>query len=265
MPILHWATQHRWWALGFGFTLLVALVAAGVWLFALRSPGTRIDLNQALRLYRQHQEAGQTRGRENLPPSGVYRYRTSGQEALSLGGIGRTFPSTTEMIVTDAGCATAEWEPFIQHTEGVTECPQAGGALSMTAGTSHEEIAGAATTEIINCPSTAYLVPPSSAGVRWHATCHAPGQTVSLTGRVVGAASVTVGGRSVPALHTRLTLSFVGSETGTNPTDYWVSVDNGLILREQETVDITEQAGPLGSVHYSEQMSIALASLTPDR
>jgi hypothetical protein len=264
MPILHWATQHRWWALGAGFTILVALVAVGVWLFALRSPGTRIDLNQALRLYRQHQQAGQASGK-NLPPSGVYRYRTSGHEVLSIGGIGRTFPSTTEMIVTDAGCATAQWEPFTQHTEGITECPQPGGALSMRTGTSHEEIAGAATTEVITCPSTAYLVPPASAGVRWHSTCHATGQTVSLTGEVVGAASVDVGGRWMPALHTRLVLSFAGSETGTNPTDYWVSVDSGLILREQETVDIAESAGPLGSVHYSEQMSISLASLTPDR
>ena len=56
-------------------------------------------------------------------PAGVYRYRTSGGEQLSLADISRSFPATSEMIVTQDGCATMKWEPLVQHMEGLVECP----------------------------------------------------------------------------------------------------------------------------------------------
>ena len=84
-------------------------------------------------------------------------------------------------------------------------------------------------------------------------------------GLLVGTTSVNVGGHQVPAIHTRVTLTFSGNESGTNPNDYWVSPQNGLILDQQETVNVSQQAGPLGSVRYSEQMMIKIASPTPLR
>ena len=55
MPVLTWASHHRFWALGFGAAVLLAAVVAGIWFFVLRSPGTQVDLRQALRLYRHDQ------------------------------------------------------------------------------------------------------------------------------------------------------------------------------------------------------------------
>ncbi|HEX4219942.1 MAG TPA: hypothetical protein VHZ02_16310, partial [Acidimicrobiales bacterium] len=89
MPVLTWAAHHRLWALGIGIAVLIAAVAVGVWFFLLRSPGTQIDLRQALRLYRQGQHSGATGTSTDLPPPGVYRYKTSGGEQLSFGGINR--------------------------------------------------------------------------------------------------------------------------------------------------------------------------------
>ena len=40
---------------------------------------------------------------------------------------------------------------------------------------------------------------------------------------------------------------------------------NGLILRERETVDVSQRTGPLGSVRYLEQMAISVASQAPAR
>jgi hypothetical protein len=85
-----------------------------------------------------------------------------------------------------------------------------------------------------------------------------------FSGKVIGPSSIAIGGQKVPALHTRLTLSFSGSQSGTNPNDYWIS-QNGLILRQQETVDVAEKAGPLGSVRYTEKMAITLLSVAPIR
>jgi len=265
MPALTWGYQHRFWALGIGFAMLIAIIAAGVWFFVLRNPGTPVDVRQALRLYRQGQRAGDA-GSIRLPPPGVYRYRTSGAEHLDFAGISRAFPADSDMIVTESRCATMRWEPLEQHIEGLVECPQNNGVLSIRSALSFEQIAGIETTSIIQCPVGAYFVPPDpSIGRRWRTTCHSTGQNVVFSGQVLGASKVNVGGRNVPALHTRLDLSFSGSESGTNPNDYWVSLKNGLILRQNETVDVSQRAGPLGSVRYTERMAITLTSTAPIR
>ena len=266
MPALTWAVHHRLLALGMGFTVLIIAIAAGVWFFLFRSPATQVDLSQALRLYRQGQHSWLAGRDAQLPAPGVYRYRTSGGEQLSVGNIDRTFPATTEMIVTDSKCSTVTWEPLEQHVEGLVECRLKDGALSIASAPSYEEIAGIQTTSVVDCPARTYLVPPDpTRGDRWHATCHSGDQRVVFSGQIIGSSSVEVAGRRVPALHTRLTLSYSGAQSGTNPNDYWISVQSGLILRQRETVDMEQRTGPLGSVHYTEQMSIALSSSMPDR
>lgn len=268
MSVLVWAGQHRLWMLGIGIVAVLAATAVGVWFFVLRSPGTQVDLRQALRLYREDERGDDEAGGKRLPPAGVYAYRTSGGEQLSFGDIGRQFPVASHMIVTDGhGCTSMTWVPLEQHTESLAFCPRPGGAYRVTSMSSYEMIAGVQTTTVIHCPAAAYLVPPDpSAGTRWHATCSASGhQKVAVSGLVVGGSSVTVGGRRLPALHTRLTLRFSGGESGTNPNDYWLSDGDALVLRQRETVDLSQDAGPLGSVHYGETMAIGLRSLEPTR
>jgi hypothetical protein len=265
VPVLSWVANHRLWALGMGIAVLIIAVATGVWVFFLRSPGTQLDLRQALRLYRQTERGGDPAS-AHLPPSGVFRYRTSGNEKLSIAGISRNFPNVTNTIVTDGKCATVRWEPLVEHVEGQVECRAGPGALSVESFPSTEVIAGVTTNMTLVCPAGTYLVPPDAAtGKSWKTTCHAPGQVVRLSGRVVGFSSVDVGGDAVPSVHTHLTMSFSGSESGTSPSDYWVSLEDGMILRESESVDVLQSAGPLGSVHYTEQMAISLQSLTPSR
>ena len=235
MPILTWVSHHRFWALGFGIAALLVAVVAGVWFLFLRSPGTRVDLRQALRLYRDDQRATVSTRGQLLPPPGVYAYRTSGYERLSFGSISRSFPPSSEMIVTAASCTTVRWVPIEQHLEGLVECPDRNGAVGMVSALSDEVIGGVHSTETIHCPANAYFVPPDPApGMRWTAICHAGGQLVAFTGSVVAWTSANIGGRWLSALHTRLTFEFSGSETGSNPTDYWVSPSDGLILRERK-------------------------------
>jgi hypothetical protein len=267
MPAWTWAAHHRLLLFGVGFALIIVTLAAGVWFFVLRNPETPVNLRQALRLYRQDQAGRQADPTAALPAAGVYRYRTTGGEQLSFGGIARSFPDATDMIVTDSSskCATDRWEPLVQHMEGIVECPLGDGAYTITASLSYEEIAGTKTTDTIHCPTDTYLVPPNAhAGERWKTTCHSANQTVVFAGQVVGPARVDIGGKAVSATHTRLDLTFSGAESGSNPNDYYVS-PNGLILSQSETVDMSQSAGPLGSVRYTEQMAVHLASATPIR
>jgi hypothetical protein len=266
MPVLTWATQHRFWVLGIVFVGVVALVAAGFWYFVLRSPSTKVGLHQALRLYRINQKT-EPSDSADLPSTGVYRFKTSGSEHLSIGSISRSFPSVSDMIVTQAaGCATMKWDPLVQHMEGLVECTQKNGALDIQSALSYESIAGTQTTSVIVCPTGTSFVPSDpTVGERWHATCHSKGESVVFSGRVIDKADLKVGGRRVPALHMSLNLSFSGSQSGTNPNTYWVSLQNGLILRQSETVDVAQKTGPFGSVRYTEQMAISLDSVTPTR
>jgi len=266
MPVLTWFTHHKFLVLGAGIAVLIATVAAGVWFFVLRDSATPVNLRQALKLYRQDQHPGRIQAAGHLPTPGVYRYRTSGHEQLSFAGINRPFPTATDMIVTDEKCATVRWEPLEEHMEGLVECPLGGGAYGITTALSYEQIAGTQTTDVIHCPNDTYLVPPHlHTGERWHSVCHSASQRVVSDGQLIGTTSVNLGGHEVPAIHTRVTLTFSGAESGTNPNDYWVSPQNGLILDQQETVNLSQQAGPLGSVRYSEQMMIKIASPTPLR
>ncbi len=262
MPVVTWINHHRLLTSGFGLVVLLVTAVAGIWFFVIRSTGTQIDLRQALKLYRDDERGGAPT--DGLPQPGVYVYRTTGSEALSLPGMSRSFPSASEVIVTDPRCATMEWAPIDEHTEGVVVCRQPDGALVMARTTSLESIAGISTSQVIRCPSTAYFVPPNArAGERWYAVCHGPGQIDRLSGNVVGLTTLVVNGHSVPALHTRLNFSISGQESGTNPTDYWVSPATGLILRQTESVSVSQATGPLGSVHYREEMAITMTSLSP--
>ena len=266
MHVLTWAANHRILALGMGAAVTVGLVGIGLWFFLFRSPATQVDLSQALRLYRQAQRPGTATADPRLPPPGVYRYRTSGGEQLSLGGIARTFPAVTQMIVTGTRCATMDWEPFEQHVEGLVECPATGQGVRVDSLPTYEEIAGIRSTTDIRCPPDAYLVPPRPAvGATWRATCAAPGTAVAYAGQLLGTSSVDVAGRVVPALHVRITLTISGAESGSNPTDYWLAERSGVILRQQETVALGQRNGPLGSVRYSEEMTISLDALSPTR
>jgi hypothetical protein len=265
MPPLNWISLHRLWSLGWGGLVLAVLAAAGLWFFVVRSPGTAIDLRQALAQYRQDQRSGPAAPRGTLPPPGVYLARTSGSERLSVGGVTRTFPTTTPMVVTGGGCSTVDWEPFEQHREEMVVCPVAGRSLAMTSALTFEQIGGLETTSPLTCGTGAFIVLPAAARTRWQATCTSPTGRVSLAGRLLGTTSVVVGGREVTAVHTRVTLGFSGTQTGTNPTDYWISAGSGLILREVESVDITQRVGALGWIRFTEHMTIALVSTTPAR
>jgi hypothetical protein len=265
MPVFHWMHHHRLWSVGGGFAVLLVLALGGLWFFLVRSPGTQVDLRQALAQYRLHQRAGQAVRTALLPPSGVYTFTTSGGEQLSVAGISRAFPATTRMVVTEGRCATEAWEPLQQHTEQMVVCPSDGTGLTMTTATTHESIAGQRTTSTIHCGAGAYVVPPAGAWHTWQAACRAPGQAITLHGELLGVGTVVIDGHRIPVEHTRVTLDFKGAQTGTNPTDYWVSTTDRLIVREAETVDLTQQAGVLGEVRFTEQMAVSLVSTTPAR
>jgi hypothetical protein len=262
----HWVQQHRWLSIIVLAFVIVSCAGGTAWALVFRTVSSPVGLREALRMYRREQtEKMLSTLRTRLPAPGVYTYRTRGGEGLSLMGVQRSFPDSTSMIVTGDRCAAVSWVPITQHTETTTMCTGPAGSLTESSVVSNESIAGTSTTSKLTCPSTAYVIPPDvRTGQRWRATCSMdnPAERVSLHGRALGRATVSVGGTSVSAEHTRVTFVYGhGALRGTSPTDFWIVPDSGLIVREHESVGVTQ-----GGVHYSEDMDTTLrGGLSPDR
>ncbi len=130
MIIWHWVQHHRLLSVLILAFVIVSSAGGTAWALVFRTVSSPVGLREALRIYRREQtDKMLTTLRNHLPAPGVYTYRTTGGESLSLMGVARSFPSTTSMIVEDGNCATVNWVPITQHTETITECPGADGAL----------------------------------------------------------------------------------------------------------------------------------------
>ena len=264
MFIWQWVQEHR--LLSILILAFVILSSAGgtAWALVFRTVSSPVGLREALRIYRREQsEKALATLRNHLPAPGVYTYRTAGDEGLSLMGVSRSFPSSTNMIVTDARCATVSWVPLLEHTETTTVCTGTAGSLTVPRLVTTESIASTDTTSTVECPSTAYLLPPvARPGERWSVTCSlkSPAEEVGLAGEVLDPSTIDVAGKTVMVEHTRLMLTFKGGESGNNPTDFWIVPSTGLIVQEKEEVGVTS-----GGVSYSENMVAMLTKLTPAR
>jgi hypothetical protein len=235
-------------------------------------------LRDALRLYRQDVTSSLTAGPHGPLAAGVFGYRTTGGESLSILGVSRSFPSDTNMLVTNAPassdpggaggeCSVVSWVPITQHTETTTVCPttiantegKASPAIAVPQFVTYEAISNTVSTTTITCGLTAFLVPPKAAkGESWSTICHESGSSanVVLNGKDLGPAVINVAGHAVSTTHVHLSIDFTGSDVGTSPEDFWLS--NGRIIQQSETVDILQ-----GGVKYHELMSATLTSLTP--
>ncbi|HEY1826927.1 MAG TPA: hypothetical protein VGF87_02850 [Acidimicrobiales bacterium] len=261
--------HHRWLSLLFLTIVVIGTAGGTCWAVFFRTVATPVSLRDALRLYRNGQPAQPALTAVDhaapLLTPGVFSYRTKGGEALSLPGANRNFPADTQVVVDPPahGCSTMDWVPIAQHSELTTVCPVAHHSMAVTALVTHEQISDTDTTTTIDCPATAYLLPPIPLpGAHWSAVCHQSGsaENVALTGQVLSDQPMTIAGQSVPAIHVRLDLAFNGIEQGTSPIDFWVSAAKGILLREQESALITQSG-----VHYTETMDAVLSSLTPAR
>jgi len=257
-----WVQSHRWWCVAFFALLMLSSAGGTCWAVFFRTVATPVSLREALSQYRRHQGTGSSQRGGVLSP-GVFSYATSGGESLSLPGVSRSFPARSNMVVNGAAgsCGAVDWVPIVQHSETTTVCPSMDHSLAISNLVTFEQISGSTTTTVIDCPPTAYLVPPIAApGVRWTATCHQlkPAQDVAMNGQVVGAIPIEVSGRSINTVHVRMTLVFNGIDQGPSTTDFWISTTRGVVVHEQELATVTQSG-----VHYKEEMSTLLTSLTP--
>jgi hypothetical protein len=234
------------------------------------------SLDDALRRFRDGDPAETTViAGVQRPAAGVYSYSGEGTERLSLLGTTQDWGATLPATVTHVeACWTLRIDFSTHHTQEWTYCPE-DGALTEVAGRTSQRFDFVAVTvddlTVFSCdPPGDVIRVDARRGDSWAQSCTGHSDTLdtttvsSGTNTFVGVESVEVGGRSVAAYRYRSERAISGGQTGTERSETWFAVRDGLPLRATRSIHV-ESPSPLGTVTYEEEGTFALGSLSPRR
>ena len=266
--------RRRWTLLGGAVALL--LLVSGVFVVLWQRSGAHQEsTGQALRRYNQASSSTLPANHAVLrPPAGVYVYRGSGTEHLSLPP--KTQHQGPQMPATvthrDDGCWTFRLDYNTQHWQTWNYCPRNGGLVEL-GGQTFERWDFVFTkydsTSTFTCdPASVAIRAGMRTGDRWQQVCRGTStgtKGVAVTSgpyTFVGGDFVTIGKTRVPAYHFRQQRTLTGSQTGTQTADLWFSRQNGLPLRNERSVTVHTDT-VVGASTYTEHGSFQLTSLQP--
>ena len=196
-----------------------------------------------------------------LPATGVYRYRTTGGEVVSLFDTRRDYSPETMRIVTRQGCGVREEQFFVlQHIEYYDRC----GDRLATYGT---DIAYWWThgTQDFACRGGTFDMAGRAPGAREEWDCADEDTSAHQITEYIGDATVAVGGAAMPARHVRWTTLFSGATVGGAVVDDWFDPGSGLVLRERRSIGLKVGSQFVGHLTYADVSEFTLLAMSPDR
>jgi len=239
--------------------LVSALVIAWAGGLILHDSSQAASVKEALHYYRASKHGS---GALN----GVYLYATKGHESIdALGGAHHTYPATTSITAIEVPCGVQlRWTALQGRSTIWTFCSTAAGTVLRLSDERHSFF-GQHDHATYTCSNRLLLPTKPVRGAVNPFRCGTHQVAESGDVHILGRATIKVGGKSVRAVHVRTTLSIHGGETGgTETIDWWLDAANSLPLR------ITMQSRTsrslfVGRVHYSEDFTLRLLSLYPQR
>jgi hypothetical protein len=202
-----------------------------------------------------------------LPPPGVYRYTTTGQEHVdALGGTTHAYPPTTTVTITPGGCGVqARWDVLQERWMSRQLCLGTGGIVT-GAYTDFHRFYGQDDRADWTCQPPYVLVPSvTTAGASWAGACVDGSDQEDTSISVIGQEPVTVGGQTIDAVHIqRVEKDHDKGSSALSTTDQWFDPGDGLVLRETESSTSTTSS-LVGNVHYDEHYELDLVSLQPEQ
>ncbi len=195
---------------------------------------------------------------------GVYSYATRGHEEVdALGGARHDYPAQSTITYRRAGCGSRDsWQPLEGRTSSSDVCRSSRG-LELRQSLQRREFFGQSETQELTCTGVVVVPADPRPGDTSVGRCRSDDTSLRLTSKVVDTQPLTIGGRSVPAVHLRVTGTLTGSTRGTTLREVWLT-EGGLLLRAIGTTD-TDRDTSAGVVRYTEDYELRLESLQPRR
>lgn len=242
-----------------GFVALVsALVVAWATGLILHNTSEAASVKQALHNFR----AGNFR-KSGL--NGVYVYATHGHESIdALGGAHHTYPATTSITVIEVPCGLQlRWAGLEGRSTTWTFCRTTLGTELFRSDERHGFF-GQHDHTVYTCSHRILLPVNAKVGAVFPFNCTSKHASENGEMRVLGREKIDLGGRRISALRVRSTLTVHGGSAGHETVNWWLDSANALPLRVVMK-SRTSRALFLGRVHYREDFTLRLLSLTPKR
>jgi hypothetical protein len=259
--------RRRWPWIVLG--VVVVLVGAGTVLWQSASRAHQVSLQQAKR------QAGALSGMagSGRPAPGVYRYVGSGTEQLSLPPLsqteGPTIPVTVRLEGSDCFIVRVDysshhWQTWEYCRHG-TDLWELGGQQWQLWSIGPVNVTSSGT---VTCTNTMALATHPSLGQVWSADCSGTNSAVSGTifsrgtYRFLGDVTLRIGGTSVRCAHYLRLRTNSGAQQGTEHSDVWFDLANGLPVRMVQQLHATTQTS-FGRTTYGQSGEFTAASVRP--
>jgi hypothetical protein len=199
------------------------------------------------------------------PQAGVYRYRTTGGESISLLGSRHAYPAETYAAVRPTGGCGWQFRAEVveEHVDRREMCSEADHLLQLE---QQRAVTFFGTTDgaTMRCapPQVGYAL-GDAIGARDTSTCSdGKGADARMVRTTVAFGTATVGGVAVETATYRIEGTMTGRVRGTSTDLYTVVRATGLPIHMVRSVDTIADAFGT-SVRYQEQAAFDLVSLTP--
>ena len=256
--------SRRWLAAGAAAVVAAAALAAlGGWYFLLRDDIEPASVADAIASFRA-QEASVGEGKPPIPP-GVYVYATDGFERTdALGGTTHRYPATSTITATSDPCGVRlRWDVLDGRYSTWRLCIGRDGWEQRVRDERHTFF-GIGDQTTYTCRHTLFRPAHDEPGTTFPVSCTTGEATERGRGRVVARESCKAGGSALECAHVRTATMFGGGTTGSATFDFWLARDTGLPVAIR-MVSRTTNGSLIGDVHYEEDVSLRLTSLTPRR
>lgn len=198
------------------------------------------------------------------PAPGVYVYDTKGYETVSaLGGARHDYPTQSTITYTDNGCGVdMRWAPLEQRFDVWKTCTTGDDRTTLTSYTTHHEFFGQSEERTYVCQDVEMRPASTHTGYTSSGSCTLAPDTVATTTQVIGIESKSVDGTTVDALHLHLEQHISGESRGTQISDVWLRLSDGLLLRYITVVD-GDSNTVVGWTHFHEEVNLDITDLAP--
>jgi len=241
----------------------LALVAAAAWFLLLRDTAEPVSVDEAVTSFRTDTEP--TPDTASPIPEGVYVYATSGYEKTdALTGVTHRYPKRSTVTVTAAECgASLLWRVLDGRSTEWIYCVASDG-WELRSQDERHTFFGRTERTTYACEDTPIRPAAGAVGASWQVSCGTDTAEETGTASVVGRERLRVGKTTVPTVHVRKATSFAGEIRGSTTHDIWFDARSGVPVK-MAMVSRTTNDSAVGEVHYEEDVSLRLTSLTPRR